>query len=46
MLVPAILYKEQILQSFKERYYSDDMMFYMGNLNNWLPNIQEEINCR
>ena len=44
MLVPAILYKEQILQAFKERYYSDDMMFYMGCMDNWLPNIQEEIN--
>ena len=27
-------------------YYADDMMFYMGCMDNWLPNIQEEINCR
>ena len=42
MLVPAMLYKEQIIQNFRERYYSDDMMFYTGTLSDYLPNIQDE----
>lgn len=42
MLIPAIVKKNEILESFKRYYYSDDMMFETGSLNNWLPNIQEE----
>ena len=42
MLVPAILKKNEILESFKRYYYSADMMYETGGLNNWLPNIQEE----
>jgi hypothetical protein len=42
MLIPAILRKNEILEQFKKYYYSDDMMYETGSLNNWLPNIQEE----
>ena len=42
MLVPAILYKDKILEEFKKYYYTEDMMYETGELTNWLPNIQEE----
>jgi len=42
MLVPAILYKEEIQSKFKEKYYSEDMFYETGCLQNWLPNIKEE----
>lgn len=42
MLIPAILKKNDILESFKRYYYSDDMMYETGCLGNWIPNIQEE----
>lgn len=42
MLIPAILKKDEIQEAFKRYYYSDDMMYETGGLNNWLPNIQEE----
>lgn len=33
MLVPAILYKEQIIKEFQTLYYTEDMMFESGCLN-------------
>lgn len=42
MLIPAILKKDEILEAFERYYYSNDMMYATGSLNNWLPNIQEE----
>ena len=42
MLIPAIILKNEIQEAFKRYYYSDDMMYETGGLNNWLPNIQEE----
>ena len=42
MLKPAILFKEEIENNFKKYYYTDDMMYETGTLNNWLPNVQEE----
>lgn len=42
MLVPAILFKDKILEEFKKYYYTDGMMYVTGGLSNWLPNIQEE----
>ena len=42
MLIPAIIKKNEILEAFKRYYYSDDMMYETGSLNNWLPCIQEE----
>lgn len=42
MLVPAILYKEEIQNNFKKYYYTDDMMFETGCMCNWLPDIPED----
>ena len=42
MLIPAIIKKKEILETFKKYYYSDDMMYETGGLDNWLPNIQEQ----
>ena len=41
MLVPAILYKEEIAKNFKKYYYTDDMMYETGYLDNWNPEIHE-----
>lgn len=45
MLIPAILKKNEILEAFKNYYYTDDMMYETGSLNNWLPDIPEESNA-
>lgn len=42
MLKPAILYKEEIIKGFQEYFYTDDMMFETGCMNNWCPDISEE----
>ena len=39
MLVPAILYKDQITKEFQKYFYTDDMMYVTGCLDNWCPNI-------
>ncbi len=41
MLKPAILYKEQIIKKFQERFYTDDMMYETGCNENWSPNIAD-----
>lgn len=41
MLVPAILYKEQILEGFKKYYYTKDMLYETGCMCNWSPEIVE-----
>lgn len=41
MLVPAILYKEEIQKEFQKYYYTTDMMYETGCLSNWTPNIDE-----
>lgn len=41
MLVPAILFKEQIEKEFQKRYYTEDMLFETGCMEQWLPDIQE-----
>ena len=41
MLVPAILYREQIQEEFQKYYYTIDMMYYTGCLENWSPNIEK-----
>lgn len=41
MLVPAILYKEQIQKEFQKLYYTEDMMFETGCLEQWCPEISE-----
>ena len=42
VLVPAILYKEEIVREFQKKFYTEDMLFETGSLNNWLPNIVDE----
>lgn len=40
MLIPAILRENEILENIKKYYYTEDMMYETGSLNNWLLNIQ------
>ena len=42
MLIPAIIKKTEILDAFKQFYYTDDMLYETGSLDNWTPNIQDE----
>ena len=41
MLVPAILYKNEIEKEFQKLYYTEDMFCYTGCLAQWYPNIKE-----
>lgn len=41
MLVPAILYKEQIKKNFQELYYTEDMFLETGSLGQWCTNISD-----
>lgn len=41
MLVPAILYKEQIIREFQKCYYTTDMLYETGDIENWVPQIAE-----
>ena len=41
MLVPAILYKEEIIKGMQKYFYTDDMMYETGCMDNWTPNIIE-----
>jgi hypothetical protein len=41
MLVPAILYKKEILTKMQKYNYTEDMMYYSGYLGNSLPLIEE-----
>ena len=41
MLVPAILYKEQIGKEFQKYYYTTDMMYETGCMCYWGPEIAE-----
>ncbi len=41
MLVPAILYKDQIIKEFQKYYYTTDMMYETGCMDNWTPEIEE-----
>lgn len=42
MLVPAILYKDEICKKFMEYNYTEDMGYYTGYLGNSLPSIKSE----
>lgn len=39
MLVPAILFKDQIMVEFAKIYYTEDMMYLTGCLEQWCPDI-------
>lgn len=41
MLVPAILYKEEIIKNMQKYFYTDDMMYETGCMCNWTPNISD-----
>lgn len=41
MLVPAILYKEQIRREFQKYFHTTDMMYATGCIRNWIPEIAE-----
>lgn len=41
MLVPAILYKDEIHKEFAKYNYTDDMIYYTGYLGNSLANIAD-----
>lgn len=41
MLVPAILYKDQIIKEFQKLYYTEDMLFETGSLDQWYPQISD-----
>ena len=41
MLVPAILYKDEIIKCMQKYFYTDDMMYAAGCMDNWVPNIVE-----
>lgn len=39
MLVPAVLYKEQITKEFQKLYYTTDMLYETGSTEQWCPEI-------
>jgi len=39
MLVPAVLYKNQIIKGMQRYFYTTDMMYETGCMENWTPNI-------
>lgn len=39
MLEPAILYKQEIEDKIRERFYTEDMLYMTGCLYNWTPEI-------
>ena len=41
LLEPAILYKEDIIRKMQERFYTDDMMYETGGIDNWTPCIAD-----
>lgn len=41
MLRPAILYKDEIIRKFREQFYTRDMMYVCGDIDNWSPDIVE-----
>ena len=42
MLVPAILYREQIKTEFQKKFYSIDMLYETGSNSQWCPSIPDE----
>lgn len=42
MLVPAITKKNEIEELFKKYFYTTDMFYETGSLNNWIPEITPE----
>lgn len=42
MLVPAVLFKGEILKKFMEYSYSEDMFYYTGGIGGSIPTIEEK----
>jgi hypothetical protein len=45
MIIPAITVKEEIEKLFTKKYYSDDMFYYVGGLDNFPLNISNSTEC-
>ena len=43
MLVPAILFKSEIEDGFRKMFYTNDMFFVDGGLDQWIPDISEKM---
>lgn len=41
MLKPAILYKDEIAKGMQQYFYTDDMLYETGCLDNWSPDIAD-----
>lgn len=39
MLLPAVLYKSAIISEYQKKFYTEDMLFETGSLDNWVPDI-------
>ena len=44
MLVPAILYKKEIVKAMQEYFYTTDMLYETGSIANWTPEIVDSPN--
>lgn len=44
MIRPAICYKAEIEEALKNYFYTDDMMFYNGCIDNYLIEVKEDSN--
>lgn len=42
MLMPAILRKKEIIYEFRKLQYTDDLMYEVGCLDNYMPDIADE----
>ena len=42
MLKPAIMYKDEIKKQMQKYFYTDDMMYEVGELDNYVPEIADE----
>ena len=41
LLEPAILHKEYITRRMQEKFYTDDMLYESGGIDNWTPRIAD-----
>lgn len=42
MLVPAILYKDEITKEFQKKYYTDEMFYYVGYEHSLVPDLDNQ----
>lgn len=41
MLKPAILYREEIIKNMRQFFYTEDMLYETGCMENWTPDIHD-----